>query len=101
MSLKIIRKQNKRYMSTYGTGTYGHPGGIQPSDINAIAAAVWDSVLANHLTAGTTGKALDDAAQGGGVTAQDKADIINGVKTELSADFTEIKKNTNLIPAAL
>jgi hypothetical protein len=27
-------------MPTYGTGTYGHPGGFQQSDINAIALAV-------------------------------------------------------------
>lgn len=40
--------------------------GVLPSDITAIASAVWDTVLANHLTAGTTGEALDDAAQGGG-----------------------------------
>jgi hypothetical protein len=40
--------------------------GVLPADITAIAAAVWDSVLANHLTAGTTGAALDDAAAGGG-----------------------------------
>jgi hypothetical protein len=40
--------------------------GVLPSDIVAIAAAVWDTVLASHLTAGTTGEALDDAAQGGG-----------------------------------
>ena len=40
--------------------------GVLPSDIVAIAAAVWDSVIANHLTAGSTGKALDDASAGGG-----------------------------------
>ena len=40
--------------------------GVLPADITAIAAAVWDSVIASHLTAGSTGKALDDASAGGG-----------------------------------
>lgn len=40
--------------------------GVLPADITAIAAAVWDSLIANHQTAGTTGKALDDASAGGG-----------------------------------
>lgn len=31
-----------------------------------IADAVWDEQLSGHLTAGSTGEALDDAAQGGG-----------------------------------
>lgn len=34
------------------------------TDLN-LAAAIWDTVLANHLTAGTTGKALNDAGAAG------------------------------------
>jgi 2-hydroxychromene-2-carboxylate isomerase len=34
------------------------------TDLN-LAAAVWDAVIANHLTAGTTGKALSDAGSAG------------------------------------
>lgn len=30
-----------------------------------LAAAVWDALIANHLTAGTTGKALSDAGAAG------------------------------------
>jgi hypothetical protein len=36
--------------------------GVLPSDIVAIAAAVWDSTLSAHLTAGSTGEALDSRA---------------------------------------
>ena len=34
------------------------------TDLN-LAAAVWDTVIANHLTAGTTGRALNDAGSAG------------------------------------
>jgi hypothetical protein len=49
--------------------------GVLPADITAIAAAVWDTVLASHLTAGSTGKALDDASAGGGGGGATPADI--------------------------
>jgi hypothetical protein len=35
--------------------------GVLPSDITAIAAAVWDTVIASHQTAGSTGGALGKA----------------------------------------
>jgi hypothetical protein len=46
---------------------------VLPSDIVAIAAAVWDTMIASHLTAGSTGEALDNAGGGGGggITAAD------------------------------
>jgi hypothetical protein len=87
--------------------------GVLPADITAIASAVWDTVLANHLTAGSTGKALDDAASGGGggggggsLTAADvwtygtrtltassdpsAAAIATAVRTELSAELGRV-----------
>lgn len=91
--------------------------GVLPSDITAIASAVWDTVLANHLTAGTTGEALDDAAQGGGggggggATAQQvweyatrtltassdpsAATIASQVRTELSTELARIDVATS------
>ncbi|HEY1409274.1 MAG TPA: hypothetical protein VF434_10045, partial [Promineifilum sp.] len=42
----------------------------------AIADQVWDEALSGHLTAGSTGKALNDASAGGGPTAGDIADAV-------------------------
>jgi hypothetical protein len=36
--------------------------GVTPSDITDIADAVWDEVITDHNTAGTTGKTVKDAA---------------------------------------
>lgn len=41
-----------------------------PPTANQIADQVWDEVLAGHLTAGTTGEALDNAGGGNAVTAE-------------------------------
>ena len=41
-------------------------GYTAPDSAATIAGAVWDEVLSGHTTAGTTGKALDDASSGGG-----------------------------------
>jgi hypothetical protein len=43
-------------------------GYTAPDSAATIADAVWDEVLSGHTTAGTTGKALDDASSGGGGT---------------------------------
>ena len=60
--------------------------GVLPSDIVAIAAAVWDTVLSSHLTAGSTGEALDAASVGGGggATAQDVWEYSNRTLTASS-----------------
>lgn len=39
-----------------------------PPTVADIADGVWDEAISGHLTAGTTGKALDDASAGGGAT---------------------------------
>lgn len=44
-------------------------------DSTANATAVWDTSIASHLTAGSTGKALDDASAGGGGGGASAADI--------------------------
>lgn len=41
-----------------------------------IADAVWDEPLSGHTTTGSTGKALDDASAGGGLTQQNVADAL-------------------------
>ena len=43
-------------------------GYTAPDSAATIADAVWDEALSGHTTAGSTGKALDDAAAGGGGT---------------------------------
>jgi hypothetical protein len=43
-------------------------GYTAPDSAATIADAVWDEALSGHTTAGTTGKALDDASSGGGGT---------------------------------
>jgi len=111
-------------MSTYGTGTYGHPGGIQSSDIAAIAAAVWNASLASFQSTGSTGEALEAAAQGGGggggggVTAQQvweyatrtltlsldptTSQIASQVRTELATELgrIDVATSTRLASAA-
>lgn len=42
-----------------------------PPTVADIADGVWDEAISGHLTAGTTGKALDDASAGGGGGATD------------------------------
>ena len=41
-------------------------GYTTPPTVGDIADAVWDEAISGHLSAGTTGKALDDASAGGG-----------------------------------
>jgi hypothetical protein len=41
-------------------------GYTAPDSAATIADAVWDEALSGHTTAGSTGKALDDASSGGG-----------------------------------
>lgn len=43
-------------------------GYTAPDSAATIADAVWDEALSGHTTAGSTGKALDDASSGGGGT---------------------------------
>jgi hypothetical protein len=38
--------------------------GVLPSDVEDIADAVWDELVADHQTVGTTGKALSDVSGG-------------------------------------
>ena len=46
-----------------------------PAELSAegLANAVWDTVIADHLTAGTTGKALSDAGGAGNPWSADLA----------------------------
>jgi hypothetical protein len=41
-------------------------GYTTPPTVGDIADAVWDEAISGHLSAGSTGKALDDASAGGG-----------------------------------
>lgn len=41
-------------------------GYTTPPTVGDIADGVWDEAISGHLTAGSTGKALDDASAGGG-----------------------------------
>lgn len=43
-------------------------GYTTPPTVGDIADAVWDEAISGHLSAGSTGKALDDASAGGGGT---------------------------------
>lgn len=43
-------------------------GYTAPPTVGDIADAVWDEAISGHLSAGSTGKALDDASAGGGGT---------------------------------
>lgn len=46
-------------------------GYTAPPTVGDIADAVWDEPISGHLSAGSTGKALDDASAGGGGGATD------------------------------
>ena len=46
-------------------------GYTTPPTVGDIADAVWDEAISGHLSAGSTGKALDDASAGGGGGATD------------------------------
>lgn len=50
-----------------------------------IADAVWDEALAGHLTAGSTGEALDASGGGSSLTVQN---IVDGVWNALAVDYT-------------
>lgn len=55
-----------------------------PPSVGAIADQVWDEALAGHLTAGSTGEALDNSGGGGGGASA--ADIADAVWDEAIAD---------------
>jgi hypothetical protein len=60
--------------AAHGVGSYVE---VAAPSAAAVADAVWDEVLAGHLTAGSTGAALDDAAAGGaGLTQQQVRDAL-------------------------
>lgn len=48
-----------------GTISIGASGYLSNDDVERLAAAVWEAILADHATAGTTGKALSDAGGAG------------------------------------
>ncbi len=48
-----------------GTISIGASGYLSNDDVERLAEAVWDIVIAEHATAGTTGKALADAGGAG------------------------------------
>ena len=61
---------------------------LAASAVGEIADGVWDEVLSGHLTAGTTGEALDAAADGGGGGGGGwalNADQTTGLKRMISA----------------
>jgi hypothetical protein len=83
--------------------------GVLPTDITAIAAAVWNATLASYQAVGSTGEALDAASaggSGGGATAQQvweyatrtltassdpsAATIATAVRSELSTELGRI-----------
>jgi hypothetical protein len=45
--------------------TIGGTGYLSNDDVSRLSDAVWDEVIADHSTAGTTGKALQDAGSAG------------------------------------
>jgi hypothetical protein len=45
--------------------TIGGTGYLSNDDVSRLADAVWDEATADHSTAGTTGKALQDAGSAG------------------------------------
>jgi hypothetical protein len=65
----------------------------------SCADAVWDTVLADHQDAGSTGKALNDAGSAGNPWSAD-ADTNNDPGT-MGEKIHKIKKDTEMIPAAI
>ena len=47
------------------------PGGVSPSDIDAIVAGVWNAQTSDHQIAGSTGEALTDC----GLTVEQAAQL--------------------------
>jgi len=65
---------------------------IPISQLNAIADSVWDELLSGHLSVGSTGEALNNAAAGSTttLTAQDIINISDAVWDETASTHTTI-----------
>jgi hypothetical protein len=67
----------------------GYSLATAPPTAVAIADAVWDEVLSGHLTAGTTGEALNSSATGTAPTAIQIADAILNRKLDSTGNGTD------------
>ena len=67
----------------------GYSLATAPPTAPAIADAVWDEVLSGHLTAGTTGEALNSSATGTSPTAIQIADAILNRKLDSTGNGTD------------
>lgn len=72
---------------------------LTPLSPQTLAAAVWDAILAQHLTAGTTGNALNAAGAAGDPWSTTLPGTYTG--NQAGAIMQGLKNNTGLIPALL
>lgn len=70
-------------------------GGPEPLSPQGLANAVWDTILSDHLTPGTTGKALNDVSGGSSPET-----IATAVRTELTTELSRIDVATSTRLAA-
>ena len=67
----------------------GYSLATAPPTAVAIADAVWDEVLSGHLTAGTTGAALNSSSTGAAPTAIEVADAVLNRKLDSTGNGTD------------
>lgn len=84
----------------------GGTGYLSQMDIENLANAVWDVLIANHLSAGSAGEFLNGAGGGSSPSAIANAvleELLSGHVTTgtLGKAISDIKNNSGLIPALL
>jgi hypothetical protein len=64
-----------------------------------IADAVWDEAIAGHLTAGSTGEALDDASAGGGLDAAGVRAAVGLASANLDTQLGDLPTAAEIVTA--
>lgn len=71
--------------------------GVTPDDIDDIADAVWDEAAADHQSAGSTGEALDEAAQGTNLTIPTAAENADAIWNEDLSTYSTADTAGNIL----
>lgn len=85
MAFSAINPEEAEYTDAKTSTRLATAGYTTPPTVGAIADGVWDEALAGHLTAGTTGEALDDAGNASTLTAADVWDHTPRTLTQSAA----------------
>lgn len=71
-----VNQVSLRTFNTAGLITVVSGSGVTEQDKLDIADRVWDEMIAQHTTEGSTAEALSEAAEGGGATPEEIADAV-------------------------